>query len=788
MRQPLPVDAIVSDTLAVLRSHPNLVILAPPGAGKTTRIPRALLALGLDGAVIVLEPRRLAARMAARRVAHELGESPGATVGYQVRFEECGGPNTRLWYWTEGVLTRKLLADPSLAGVSVVVLDEFHERHIDTDLAIALLRRLQRVSRPDLRIVVMSATMAPQPVADYLGGAAILESEGRLYPLAIEHTPHSAQSLEDQLAAALERLTVQGVDGDILAFLPGAAEIRRAQRACERLADRAGLAVVPLHGDLSPAEQDRAVSPGPRPKLILSTNVAESSITIEGVTTVIDSGLARIAVNSPWTGLPSLNVSRISKASARQRAGRAGRIRPGRVIRLYSEDDFARRPEHDTPEIHRRELSQVLLDLEAMGAGDLVWFDPPPEAALSAARTLLDRLGATGPTGLTAAGREMARLPLHPRLARMVVEGKRRRAGESACAAAAALSAGDRPADRSTHPAPSDLLLMIERDWPPLTRRVYDQVRRAAGNPRGSDEQGLLMAVLSAFPDRVARRQKADEYVLAGGGSALLSESSAVRGEQFLVAVDIESRRERGLPLIRIASAIRPDWLLDLYPHRIVESSAVEWNRAAERVEAVDALLYDGLAIDETRGAMPDPAAASALLYDKAQAAGLQRFFDADELNAFLARAAFAARNAAMPAIAEADLQAALRDLCEGRRCFAELEKQDLIGALRGRAPALARLEEVAPARIRLPGGRQVRVNYELDKAPWIASRLQDFFGMRETPRIAGTPLVIHLLAPNHRPVQMTTDLAGFWERLYPQVRRELSRRYPRHSWPERPE
>jgi ATP-dependent helicase HrpB len=784
----LAIDAILPDILGTLATSPNLVIEAPPGAGKTTRVPRALLELQPDN-VIVLEPRRLAARMAARRVAQELGEAVGRTVGYQVRFEECGGRETRLWYWTEGVLTRRLLSDPTLRGAGVVVLDEFHERHIDTDLAIALLRRLQRTSRPDLRIVAMSATIASAPIAQYLGDAKVLRSEGRLYPLEIRYTPHSATPLEEQVAAAFERVVSAGVDGDILTFLPGAAEIRRTERLCEAAARRANITVAPLYGDLPPAEQDRAVLPGPQPKLILSTNVAESSITIEGVTTVIDSGVARVAADSPWTGLPSLNIARISKASARQRAGRAGRVRPGRVIRLYSEDDFTRRPEHDTPEILRRELSHVLLDLHAMGVPGLDWFQPPPEAAWTAAGELLERLGAIGPAGLTAAGREMASLPLHPRLSRIVVEAQRRGVGDSGCAVAAVLSAGGRMDVRPAHPAPSDLLVMIEREWPGNARRVYEQVRRSSrGRPAGGrDEQPLLISILRGFPDRVARRRQGSEYLLAGGGSAALSETSAAAGEEFIVAVDLESRRERGLPLIRIASAIRPDWLFDLFPDRVEDRSGVEWNKTAERAEAVSALLYDGLTIDETRGGNPDPHSAAQLLYDKAIEAGVERFVDRDELEAFRARVAFAAERSAIRAIGEEDVRAALRELCEGKRSFTELARADLTGALRARTPALGRLEEIAPARLRLPGGRQVQVHYEPGKPPWIESRLQDFFGMRDSPRIGGAPVVVHLLAPNRRPVQMTSDLAGFWERLYPQVRRELSRKYPRHAWPEKP-
>ncbi len=345
---PLPIDSLLPEIVTGLCAHKSIVIEAAPGAGKTTRVPPALLPL-VKGEVLVLEPRRLAVRMAARRVAAERNERVGETVGYQVRFESIGGPDTRLRFVTEGVLTRRMLDDPELKGVGAVVLDEFHERHLDGDLALALLRRLQQTSRPDLRLAVMSATLNAGPVATFLGDCPVVRSEGRLYHLRISYTPHSAAELEDQVLDAIETLLRDGLDGDVLVFLPGAAEIRRSSRALASLAARNGFVVLPLHGDLSPAEQDRAVTPGPQRKVILSTNVAESSVTIDGVTAVIDSGLARVASDSPWTGLPSLDVKRISQASAIQRAGRAGRTAPGRVIRLYTADDFHRAPRRMFP-------------------------------------------------------------------------------------------------------------------------------------------------------------------------------------------------------------------------------------------------------------------------------------------------------------------------------------------------------------------------------------------------------------------------------------------------------
>ena len=731
----LPIDDLLPAIVETAGKSKYLVIEAPPGAGKTTRVPPALLPFG---DVVVLEPRRLAARMAARRVASELGERAGETAGYQVRFEDVTGPRTRLRFLTEGVLTRRLLSDPKLRGVATVVLDEFHERHLDTDLALALVKRLEQ------RIVVMSATLDAAPIAKFLGDCPILRSEGKLFPLRIDYTPHSAAPLEEQIATALERLIKEGLDGDVLVFLPGAAEIRRAARAIERF----GLLVLPLHGDLSPADQDRAVAPADRRKVILSTNVAESSITVEGVTAVIDSGLARVTVDSPWTGLPSLNVQRVSQASATQRAGRAGRTAPGRVIRLYTAEDFHRRPAAEAPEIRRRELSHIALELRAMGVASIEWLEAPPEAAWRAANALLDRIGAT---------KEMAALPLAPRLAKIVTESARLGAFDKGCAAAAVLSTGERGS--------ADLLSLIDAEWQPQTKRVYDQLRRSAPGrgDRGGDAE-LLRAVLAAFPDRVARHRRDGELLLSSGGSAKFP---GCRWD-FLIAIDIEERREHGLPMVRLAAPIEPEWLLD----RATESTRHEWNRAAERVDRVTSLMYDQLAIEETRAPAAASEEASALLAAKAAEADIGRFADRDELEQLRARALFAG--------IEIDVGAALIRLCQGRTSFAELS--GLLGELRP-----PRIDQIAPERLKLPGGRQVKVHYEAGKPPWIESRLQDFFGMKETPRIGGTNVVVHLLAPNHRPVQVTSDLAGFWERLYPQVRRELSRRYPKHKWPEKP-
>lgn len=764
-------DLILPEILASLQQTPSLVLEAPPGAGKTTRVPPALLTL-VSGEIIVLEPRRIAARLAARRVAWEMNEEAGETVGYQVRFEEKTGHRTRLRFVTEGILNRRLLTDPNLKGVDAVVLDEFHERHLDSDLALALLKRLQR-TRPTLKIIVMSATLDVTPVAHYLNDCPILRSEGRLFSLSTRHLPYSPDPLPVQVRRAVEMLHREHHTGNILAFLPGIAEIRRTIRECDTIARQAGLVILSLHGDLTPAEQDLAVTPTHDRKLIVATNVAESSVTVEGVSAVIDSGLARIAAYSPWTGLPTLQISRISKTSATQRAGRAGRTGPGQVLRLYSEEDFSLRPDHDTPEIARADLSQLLVTLRAMNVAhlkDLDWLDAPPTPAVQSAESLLDLIGATGPMA-----QRLARYPLPSRLARVLVESLDRSVGESGCHAAALLGLGARSQK-------TDLLEAL--DLPPdlRLRQHTDQLLRVACPPRQTshDDEALLLAVLSGFPDRVARRRSGNQVVLANGVSAEISGEAPQY--EFMLALDAEDRRENPMPLIRMTSRIEPEWLLDLFPDCVLEQSSIVWNRTTERVEKVSALLYDKLVIEESRGNASESEAAE-LLTRKALEVGIEQFVDKEALDNLLARLDFAGFDP--PHIPQA-----LSELCIGLHSF-----DDLRAAAANFLPLLEQqcnarlLSELAPLNIRLKSRRQTKVHYEHGRPPWISSRLQDFFGMQDTPRIGPdkTPVVVHLLAPNHRAVQTTTDLAGFWERLYPTVRRELMRRYPRHQWPERP-
>jgi ATP-dependent helicase HrpB len=833
--QALPIDPHLPAIVTALRAAPNLVLVAEPGAGKTTRLPRALLDAGFaeHGEIVVLEPRRIAARMAARRVADELGEPVGRRVGYQVRFEDVSSRETRVRFVTEGVLTRRLIADPQLHGVAAVLLDEFHERHLQGDLALALLRRLQRRQRPELRLCVMSATLQAEPVARFLG-CDVVNVPGRRFEVAIEYDDKpDDRPLEQRVAAAARRLVRDGHDGDALVFLPGAAEIRRAREALEPLARQADLELALLHGDLPPAEQDRAVAPSSRRKLILSTNVAESSLTIEGVGAVIDSGLARVAGHSPWSGLPTLTTAKISRASAAQRAGRAGRVREGRCLRLYTRHDHDARPAHDKPEIARADLCETLLAVKAIEAassrdtqlGPDDWLEPPPAEAQRAAEELAALLGALDAQGrLSELGKRMLKSPLHPRLARVLLEADARGMGRSGCLLAALLSERDiarssraRFHDRGAgdgETGPSDALERLERfehaegagfdggrlralELDPgavrAVARTRDRLLRSVGRDEHAEDgdQALLMAVLAGFGDRVAHRRAPGqgELVLARGGSVVQSEQSVVRDAQWLVVLDASEQRARAVA--HLLSAIEPEWLLELFPERVLDRTELRFDPRSERIEAAHTLRYDGLLLDESRRAAERGPEAEALLYESALARGPESFADEpDALERFERRAAHAATLS--PAIAPLGPDARLRALraaCAGKLSFAELREAGLLASLRAllSAEQLALLERLAPEQVALAHGRRLPVHYEPDRPPWVQSRLQDFFGLRDGPRLGEQPLVLHLLAPNQRAVQVTTDLAGFWQRHYPELRRQLMRRYPRHAWPEDP-
>jgi ATP-dependent helicase HrpB len=837
-RTALPIDPLLPEIVGHLQRSRALVIEAPPGAGKTTRVPIALVEAGLGGAgeILVLQPRRLPARLAALRVADELGEPVGQRIGYTVRFDEVGSAATRLRFVTEGILTRRLLADPDLRGVSAVVLDEFHERHIATDLGLGLLHRLQR-RRPDLRLCVMSATLDAGPIAAYLDDCPEVRSEGRLFDVALEYLPApDERPLGDQIAGAVRRLLREGLDGDVLVFLPGAGDIHRAGAALAELASSAGLLVLPLHGDLPPAEQLRAVGPADRRKVILSTNVAETSVTIDGVVAVVDSGLARMAGHSPFSGLSTLTTGKISQASAIQRAGRAGRTRPGRALRLYTRHDFESRRAFDLPEVGRLDLAEPVLALATLGftsAAAFPWFEAPPAAALAAASELLRRLGAVASDGVvTEIGRAMLRLPLHPRLARLVVEGERRGVGPEAAALAALIEERDIEERARVQFGPGragpgtienvDLLERLDRLRQArgggrdrlrglgLDARAVEAVERSrrqiTGLLRGraaeagrmdakAIDEALAVATLTAFPDRVMRRRgpAAREAVLCGGGVASVGLAPP---DELLVAVDAEERaagagKTRGVA-VRLAVAISPEALLEVEAAPATERTELVFAPQTQRVERITQLTYGQIVLEESRRPAAPGADTGALLAQAARAAGWDALLEPGalgELRAKLALVRQAFGEAAAIALDDTTLADALVAACADRISFAELRAAGLPGMLEGVTDHAfwARLRSETPDRLRLPGGREVKVNYEADRPPWIESRLQDFFGMKVGPTVCSgrVAVVLHLCAPNGRAVQVTRDLAGFWREHYPGIRRELSRRYPRHPWPE---
>jgi len=814
MAAQLPIDELLPALVsAVADGGSNAVVVAPPGSGKTTRVPPALFRAGAagDGDIVVVQPRRLAARMAAMRVAFERGEPVGQTCGYEVRFDRKVSAATRIRFVTEGVLTRRLVGEPTLPGVGVVIFDEVHERHLASDVGMSLARRLQQHQRPDLRLVAMSATVDPGPLAAFLG-CDVFESDGSLYPVAIEYLPNESEwRLGKHVSAAVRRLVKDGLDGDVLVFLPGAREIRDAMRACTDIAATADLLVLPLHGDLSAAEQDRAVAAAARRKLILATNVAETSITIDGVVAVIDSGLARIPRHSPWSGIASLQVEPISQASCAQRAGRAGRTRPGRCLRLFGQHDHDTRREHEVAEVRRADLSGALLELCAAGVRhtDLHWFEAPDDVAVAAAEDLLRRLGAVDADfRITPTGRAMARFPLHPRLARVMVEAEARGVARDMAGVVAVV--GERSSRRLDQPpevsGASDLLVAAERPSR-SAKRAGKQIARIADSrraplPKGNDAiaDALLISLLTGYPDRVARRRAPNsrELLLASGSAVTLARSSVVVDAELMIAVSAQARGQgsRRATLIDAGSAIEAEWLLDLYADAMRDSDELQWNRDAERVDRVTRLMYESLSIDEQRTADPnkmDAGRAAALLADQALSAGLDRLFDMSKLDDTRNRFAFAHQNGAdtIPEVDDDFLATVVRRMATGCTRFAELRKQSLAQAVRDSLDYNQRqlLDNVAPEAIKLPGRKRVPVHYEADRPPWIESRLQDFFGLREGPAIArgAVPLVLHLLAPNFRAVQVTQDLAGFWQRHYPDLRRQLSRRYPKHKWPENP-
>ncbi|HTB22402.1 MAG TPA: ATP-dependent helicase HrpB [bacterium] len=811
MMQALPIDEHLPRILALMEESPLGLLCAEPGAGKTTRVPAALAAApwAVGRSVWVLQPRRLAALVAAWRVSEEQGQGqPGGFVGYHFRFDRKESRETRLLFLTEGMFLRRLQADPDLNEVACVVLDEFHERSLDVDLALALLRRL-RERRPDLKLLIMSATLDARSLSASLGDCPVLECPGRAHAVELSYLEQDRSDPQEPI----ERRAVRGLrgvasgDGDILVFLPGTAEIRR---TADRLAGDPffdSRRVLALHGQLSPEEQKRALGPADKPKIILSTNVAETSLTVPGVRVVVDSGLTRRDAFNPFSGLSALVTLPASQASMTQRAGRAGREAPGRCLRLCSSAEYQARPRFDPPELQRADLAQALLQALAAGFGDLgelPWIEAPPPAHVEAARALLRELGALDAGGgLSAKGKALARAPLHPRLGAVAWEA---RAGSETewndlMACLALLEAGRlRELDfftalrRFEAQGPSRLLLRQLTDW-------LDKEKERPSASQGPWDLRLTLALMRAFPDQVAfTRQGTDKrgqtrFVLATGGEAdCRSDSFSTPPGFYLLMEIVESRalgQAAGLPRVQSLVALQPDWLLEALPERVKQVALVSFDAGGRRVQARERLAYGVLVLDEGEArSQASRDAAAELLLREARKAGLQAFCGEGQPDRYLARRAFVLQSRAEAELpGEEALWAEVGELARaGALSFEALRQADPLRLVLDRAPAARRLlDELAPGRLRLPSGRETTVHYPPGQAAWVGSRLQDFFGMRETPKAAGRPLTVHLLAPNQRPQQVTQDLAGFWQREYPRVRKELMRKYPRHAWPEDP-
>jgi len=834
----LPIGPFLPEVVRALRERGAAVVVAPPGAGKTTRVPRALLDAGLlaTGALWVLQPRRVAARAAARRIAAEMSEAVGESAGYQVRDEGARSARTRILVVTEGILTRRLLEDPSLPGIAAVMLDEFHERSRHADLALAMLREVRATLREDLLVLVASATLDPGPVAAFLadarGPAPVVCVPGRPFPVEVRHAVHGdARPLEARVVSAVATALSEGPPGDVLVFLPGAAEIRRTREAVERL--DAGLDVRVLHGDLPGSAQDAALAPASdaRRRVILSTNVAETSLTIEGISSVVDSGLARTLRFDPRSGLDRLVLGRIPRASADQRAGRAGRLGPGLALRLFSEHEERGLRPFEEPELLRTDLAAPLLDVllwTARDPGLFTWLEPPPAASVSRALALLRRLGAVEERSFrpTARGGRMAALPVHPRLAALVLAGAEAGAVREAATLAALIEERDvlasnrafagaaREVDHS-----SDLLLRLERieeaERAGLSRarlaarglepgaalavlRLRDLLARrlpSAPRPSRPSETDLLRLLLAAYPDRVARRRRpgGTEAVLAGGTPLSFDGRCAVRSAELVVVVET-SASTSGPDRIRLASAVEREWLGGLPGERLRAETVRSWDPASERVVARERIVYDDLVLEEREVPAPLDDETAALLLAAAREDFSRALRLDDGAERLRARAAFlraAMPELDVPALDDEALRTILPGLVPGRRRLSELRQvplEPLLGALLGpRARRL--LDEHAPSALPVPTGRSLPLRYEGGGPPVLAVKLQELFGLAATPRVAGgrVPVLLHLLSPAGRPVQVTSDLASFWSTTYPSVRRELRGRYPKHPWPENP-
>lgn len=806
---PLPIDDALPELTAALRAGASAVLVAPPGAGKTTRVPLALLGEPWVGGrkILVLEPRRLAARAAATRMAQTLGEEAGQTVGYRARFGSKVGRATRIEVITEGIFTRMMLDDPELSEVAAVLFDEFHERSLDADLGLALALDAQGALREDLRILVMSATLDGARVARLLDGAPVVESLGRAFPVETRYAGRlPGAPVERQMADLITR-ALREETGSLLAFLPGASEIRRTERFLRETVHDPALDITPLYGALPPAEQDRAIAPAPkgRRKVVLATSIAETSLTIEGVRVVIDSGLARVPRFEPGVGLTRLETVRVSRAAADQRRGRAGRTEPGVCLRLWSEPETASLPAFATPEILAADLSRLVLDLAVWGVRDpatLAFLDPPPAPAVKEAKALLASLGAFDADGqVSPLGRAMARLPLEPRLARMVIEGARRGAGEEAARIAALVSERGLGGDA---PDLAHRLMDFSRDRSRraeearrLAERWADEAERQVAGTRAAGEVPSPAALLAlAFPDRVARgRGDGRRFVLANGRGAALDPASSLARARFLAIAELTGTADEAR--ILLATELTEAEIEAEFGDAITEGVETAFDAAASALRARHIRRLGALVLAErTAPLKPGPETARALAR-AAAARGLERLAWSEAQRQFLDRARFLHASApdlwpdlgweALAATAEDWLAPVLDDITSLGAVTADRLGQALSGLLPWE---LSRgMEAAAPTHYEVPTGSRLPIDYAAEGGPTLHVRVQELFGLTTHPSIAGgrVPLILSLLSPAHRPIQLTRDLPAFWAGSWRDVRADMRGRYPRHPWPEDP-
>ncbi len=836
-RRELPIFELETALADSLRTHSRLVLQAPTGSGKSTQIPQIVLDHGLagEGEIVVLQPRRLATRMLAARVAHERGGQLGEEVGYQIRLDKITSAKTRIRFVTEGILLRQMLADPRLRGVSVIVFDEFHERHLYGDITLARALDLQESHRPDLRLIVMSATLDAGALQKYLAPCELLTSRGRTFPVTHEYLdkPLGDFPVWDAVAEEFERLARQS-EGDVLVFMPGSYEIGRTINAIKNTRAGAQCTVLPLHGELSAAAQDAAVAPYERRKVIVSTNVAETSLTIEGVRVVIDSGLAKIARFDPYRGINTLLVERISRASADQRAGRAGRTAPGVCLRLWTEREHQDRAPQELPEVKRLDLAEVVLTLKASGVEDVAafrWLEAPDARGLERALSLLTDLGALE-QGITPLGRRMLAFPAHPRYARMLLA-----AHELGCvrpvALVAALTQGrnllrraggkQMEQDREDHlgeQGESDFFTLMrahrfaeQRNFNPqacqplginaLAARdaatLTDQFLRIARDEgldlidRATTDDALQRCVLAGFPDMVAMRldQGTLRCALVHGRRGVLARESVV-GAPLLVASEVREVAIRGEveTLLTLATAIREEWLRELFPEAFRETAEVFFDHTLRRVLAKRQTRFHDLVL---RSEQTDkvPAEQAAVLLAREVAAGrcpLKNWDNAvDQWILRLNQLAEWYPEFELPRLGDDDRQLLVEQICLGATSYKEIKERPVWPTVKSWLSDAQQdlLEKYAPERLELPNGRKAKILYDAKAQPTIATRIQDLYGVTGELRIAGNrvPLVIQVLAPNHRPIQITQNLATFWKDSYPKVKQELQRKYPRHEW-----